>query len=203
MSNYIFAPSPTFSISEHPFVTYNEAFTLPEIDMIVKHLDTLPTEKAFVGNNNNESRDIADLRTSKVAWVALDNRTQWIYDRLAYVCRILNGQFYRFDLYGFSEDFQYTIYEGENNSHYTWHMDRGISPSQACPRKFSLVLQLNDPEEYDGGDLEIMSSPESDRVDRKKGLIAAFPSFTLHRVTPVTRGIRKTLVVWVCGPSFR
>ena len=66
-----------------------------------------------------------------------------------------------------------------------------------------MVLQLSDPLEYVGGDLQIFTSPEPTSVDKEKGLIAAFPSYVLHKVTPVTQGTRKTLVVWVCGPSFK
>jgi PKHD-type hydroxylase len=70
-------------------------------------------------------------------------------------------------------------------------------------RKLSLVLQLSDPSEYEGGELQTMSGPNHCAVDRQKGLIAAFPSYMLHRVTPVTKGTRYSLVVWICGPSFK
>jgi PKHD-type hydroxylase len=71
------------------------------------------------------------------------------------------------------------------------------------PRKLSVVLQLSDPSEYEGGDLEIMNCSEPTQVKKEKGLVTAFPSFMLHRVTPVTKGIRRTLVVWLTGPRFR
>ena len=72
-----------------------------------------------------------------------------------------------------------------------------------APRKRSLVLQLSDPSDYEGGDLEFFVSAEPTPVERKKGLIVAFPSFVLHHVTPVTSGTRRTLVVWLSGPKFR
>ena len=65
------------------------------------------------------------------------------------------------------------------------------------------MLQLTDPAEYEGGDLEIMSGAETDVVLKQRGLITVFPSYILHRVSPVTKGTRKTIVVWACGPAFK
>lgn len=200
MSNYIFAPGPSFGISEHPFVTFRDAFNSEELNQIIKHLDSLEKKQGTVGDTGDVTNK--KIRNSNVAWLSLTNESQWIYDRMAYVARTLNGQFYKFDLYGFNEDMQYTMYDGTEQGHYNWHIDAGVS-SASSPRKFSMVLQLSDPLEYVGGDLQIKTSDEPISVDKQKGLIAAFPSYILHRVTPVTQGVRKTLVVWVCGPSFR
>lgn len=201
MANYIFAPAPTFGISEHPFVTWNDAFNPEELDKLIEYCDKLEPSKGTIGGAE-ASEDITAIRESKVSWVGLNPDTQWIYDRLAFVARSLNGQFYKFDLYGFSEDLQYTVYQGDESGHYTWHLDAGSS-GNAAPRKLSMVLQLSDPEDYEGGDLELFSSANPTKVDKKRGLVAAFPSYMLHRVSPVTKGIRKTLVVWICGPSFK
>jgi PKHD-type hydroxylase len=115
----------------------------------------------------------------------------------------LNGQFFQFDLYGFNEDMQYTVYDGEQQGHYTWHLDDSGKNTQRGPRKLSLVIQLSDPSDYEGGELQLQTGPDPTIVDKAKGLVAAFPSYTLHRATPVTKGIRKTLVVWITGPAFR
>lgn len=201
MSNYIFAPSPTYGVSEHPFVSWNDAFSTDELNSIIEYCNNLELSKGTVGGYTDND-DINSVRSSSVSWLSLNESTTWIYDRLANIARNLNGQFYKFDLYGFSEDLQYTVYNSDNNGHYTWHVDWGSS-SDSPPRKFSIVLQLSDPSEYEGGDLEIFTSKNPVAVSKKKGLITAFPSFTLHRVSPVTSGIRKTLVVWACGPAFK
>jgi PKHD-type hydroxylase len=118
---------------------------------------------------------------------------------MANIARNLNGQFFGFNLFGFNESMQYTVYK-DNGGHYDWHIDKGILSSS--PRKLSLVLQLSDPSEYEGGDLEIMISKDVIKLEKRKGLVWAFPSWVLHRVTPVTKGIRRTIVVWVTGPKF-
>ena len=202
MANYIFAPTPTFGISEHPFVTWDNGFSEEEVDKIIEYCDALPVHKGTIGGSDKDE-DISSIRDSKVSWVGLNSDTQWIYDRLAYIARQLNGQFYKFDLYGFSEDLQYTTYDGTETGHYTWHLDSGVTNNGAAPRKLSVVVQLSNPNEYEGGDLELFSSSNPTQVVKKKGLVAAFPSYMLHRVSAVTSGTRKTLVVWVCGPSFK
>lgn len=200
MSNYVFAPSPSFGVSNHPFVTWSDAFSADELDKLIEYAETIPKQKAAVGSDADVETDAA-VRVSNVAWIDARPESQWIYDRLAFVARQLNGQFYKFDLYGFSEDLQYTVYEGSDEGHYTWHIDAGMA--NLAPRKLSIVLQLSSPDDYEGGDLELFTSPEPTKVTRQRGLIAAFPSYTLHRVTPVTSGLRRTLVVWVCGPEFK
>jgi len=184
-------------------VTYRDAFSNEEIIELVRYLDSLPKETGTVGDGETGSVN-NNVRRSTVSWLHLNNDTQWIYDRLAYVIRVLNGQFYKFDLYGFNEPMQYTVYDSSVQGHYDWHLDSIISPNNfAAPRKFSIILQLSDPVEYVGGDLQIMTSSNPESIDKQKGMVAAFPSYRLHRVTPVTQGIRKTLVAWICGPSFK
>tara|TARA_B100001175_G_C19044032_1_gene418788 strand:+ start:22 stop:354 length:333 start_codon:yes stop_codon:yes gene_type:complete len=108
---------------------------------------------------------------------------------------------WRFDVSGFSEDLQYTRYN-DDKSFYNWHIDSGVTKSEHPPRKLSLTLQLSEPSEYEGGDFQINSSRLS-TCPKEKGLVIAFPSYCLHQVTPVTKGIRRSLVVWLCGPPLR
>ncbi len=79
---------------------------------------------------------------------------------------------------------------------YGWHLD--IGPGNSSLRKLSASIQISAAHEYDGGDLELWGSPS---VAREKGTLIVFPSYLLHRVTPVTRGVRFSLVVWATGTS--
>lgn len=196
MSVYQFAPCPDKSTNECLHAWWNDGFNHRELKDIISIGEDYAQDDATLDDGGVDS----SIRKTKVSWLNNNQRTGFIYDRLAYITRQLNGQFFDFDLYGFVEDFQYTVY-GPDNDHYTWHMDKGSSTKS--PRKLSLVLQLSDPTEYDGGDLEIMTGPTVKTLEKKKGIIHAFPSFVMHRVTPVTRGVRKTLVIWVAGPKFR
>lgn len=197
MSFYRFSPSPDLATREEVFATWDNGFDEAQLARIEKLGDSLAIADATL---EDAARVDTVLRKAKTGWIALSAESEWLYDRLAFIVRQLNGQFFDFDLAGFVEDFQYTIY-GAGQDHYTWHLDKGVS--NAAPRKLSLVLQLSDPAAYDGGDLELMSSSEPKAMTRKRGFVVAFPSWVLHRVTPVTRGTRKTVVVWVAGPKFR
>lgn len=199
MSSYFFAPSPDLSTREQTFTTWENGFSDSQINDIIRIGDSLIPKHATIGGSQ-ENDDISEIRKSKTSWIKLNDETSWLYDSLAYIVRQLNGQFYDFDLDGFVEDFQYTVYDGAGD-HYSWHIDKG--PSTISPRKLSIVLQLTDPSEYEGGDLEFFAAPKSSFAKKQKGLVYAFPSWMLHRVTPVTSGIRRSLVVWAAGPKFK
>ena len=66
-----------------------------------------------------------------------------------------------------------------------------------------MSIQLTDPSEYEGGELQLKSKNSITTVSKKKGTIIFFPSFMLHRVTPVTKGVRHSLVGWITGPPFK
>ena len=202
MINYPLAPSPDVACREPNYTFRSRAFDDQEIQRIIEIGEyKLRLEEARIGGGNCNK----EVRDSKISWIPLNSDTQFIYDRIAFIARELNGQSFQLDLYGFTEELQFTVYEENPNSdingHYTWHLDKGLSGT--APRKLSLVIQLSDPSEYDGGNLEILASKEPEKLKKQKGLLYAFPSYVLHRVTPVTKGIRKTLVVWLSGPKFK
>ena len=148
------------------------------------------------------------LRRARVAWIPPEPDTAWLYDKLAALAQRANRS-YGFDLTGFGEDLQYTVYD-EPGAFYTWHQD-GLTGDVAT-RKLAMVVQLSDPSDYEGADLELfdsvadLSSDElADANDerRRQGTVVAFPAFEYHRVTPLVSGVRRSLVVWVSGPPFR
>jgi PKHD-type hydroxylase len=98
---------------------------------------------------------------------------------------------------------QYTVYESDTQGHYTWHQDTGVNLTDLAPRKLSMVLQLSDPSEYEGGNLQVMTEISPQTVKKQRGLVAVFPSYVLHQVTPVTQGTRQSLVAWISGPQFK
>jgi PKHD-type hydroxylase len=198
MSAYTLAPSPALGVGENTFATWDGGFSDEQITRIRELGDALPLAPATVGGG--EEQTDTSIRISETGWIDLNPNSEFIYNILAYIARQLNGQFFDFDLFGFVEDLQYTVYR-DTGGYYTWHLDRGNGTT--APRKLSLVLQLSDPSEYEGGDLELFTSVEPTKMEKKKGFVVAFPSFVLHRVTPVTSGTRRTLVVWLSGPKFR
>ena len=180
-----------------PFVAWNNAFTPSEVDRIVEIGDRLVLEKAGIGIAGGHNDDI---RITRMAGFSRTPEAEPIYKKAEYLIQALNQRVYQFDITDFSEDFQYTVYEGSEGGHYDWHVDQGLVQVN---RKLSFSLQLSEPEDYDGCDLELFTSNEIAKAPRQRGTLIAFPSYALHRVTPVTRGTRKSLVIWTKGPRFR
>jgi PKHD-type hydroxylase len=101
--------------------------------------------------------------------------------------------------------FQYARYDGGEGGHFDWHKDYGKdygAPDQE-PRKLSLSIQLSDGAGYQGCELEVRAGNQVDIAPKTRGAVVAFPSYVLHRVTPITSGVRKSLVVWAVGPEFK
>lgn len=94
--------------------------------------------------------------------------------------------------------------EYKTNQHYNWHMDTFLLSGQPSDRKITVVCMLSDPSEYVGGCLQLKDlNGEIVAPELKKGDVIVFPSFLLHRVTPVGAGTRNTAVMWLHGPAFK
>ena len=200
MSFYPILPHPTFD--EVDFATWEDGFTDDECNEIIRLGESLNAKDSTVGGKIEHNNSVNNnIRKSLNSWLKVSEETDWIYNRLANISRCLNGMHWRFDISGFSEDLQYTRYN-DDSSFYNWHIDSGVNKSDHPQRKLSLTLQLSEPDEYEGGDFQIHSS-RLNTCPKQKGLVIAFPSYSLHQVTPVTKGIRRSLVVWLCGPPFR
>lgn len=182
-----------------PFVTWDDLFNEEEFKKISLIAENLTSKEATI---QNESEKQIDARESKVKWINANQDTFWLFKKLSVISTLINDDFYRFDLHGMYEAIQHTTYEP--NMHYGWHVDSGVQNNyDVVPRKLSITIQLSDPSEYEGGDLEIWTGGKPTAAPRKKGCVVGFPSFRLHRITPVTKGVRNSLVVWVGGPNFK
>ncbi len=158
------------------------------------------TTKSLEGRGNN-------VRKSKVSFL----HDRYLIEQLSYSVSLYNNQHWKYYLTG-CDPIQYGIYrEGD---HYDWHLDEEqYVPNikgQFLARKLSLTIWLNDPDEYEGGELDIeVEGPYKDNDLRyntlklSKGSIVIFRSNLWHRVRPVTSGVRKSLVTWFRGPPFR
>ena len=140
-----------------------------------------------------------EVRSSNVAFIYPNESTDWIFRKMTMATDQMNREYFGFDLSGFEQGFQFTRYEAPGE-HYEWHVDRG----RGIPvRKLSVTVQLSDPATYEGGDLQISEGLTPATLERKRGRLTFFPSWIQHRVTPVTSGIRYSLVAWIGGPPFR
>ncbi len=141
------------------------------------------------------------LRRADIAWLDDMPDSGWVMDRLLRVVADANRQF-GYDLTDFAESGQCARYQAETAGHFAWHSDIG-GGALAAKRKLTLVVQLSDPAAYGGGALEVWPDSHVQAADRAQGTATVFPSFVLHRVTPVTEGTRWSLTLWAHGPAFR
>jgi PKHD-type hydroxylase len=143
------------------------------------------------------ARPVEGYRKGPTRLLPLTADSKWLYDRVRRLLVQVN-QWYRFDITAMVDSLLYCEYPDKGQ--FDWHIDCGESPTST--RKISLSLQLSDASEYEGGGLEFAHYGEL-REGRGVGTAIAFPAFVHHRVAPVTRGIRRSLVAWAHGPVFR
>lgn len=174
-----------------------EIFTPDECKQIITLGNTL--DKIVAEVDALAPKENSEIRKGKIAWMPPNNKNQWIYERISGATMSLNTQFFNFDLFGFSENLQFTEYKAPDN-HYNFHIDKAYL---SIPRKLSIVVQLTDPKKYEGGELQISTESNPINVHKSQGTLIAFPSYVLHRVTPVTKGKRNSLVGWTTGKSFK
>ncbi|MEH6763077.1 MAG: 2OG-Fe(II) oxygenase [Aequorivita antarctica] len=178
------------------YVYYQGLFLPHEIDNILSFWDDDKTIKATVAGES-EYRD--ELRKSSVMFIENSKDNDWIYNKLAGLAVNCNNERYWFDLLGFHQELQLTRYSA--GDFFEWHLDFGAGEISA--RKLSMTIQLSDPNDYEGGDLQFMINQNIVNAPREKGTVIIFPSFIMHRVTPITKGTRQSIVGWVSGPPYR
>ena len=187
-----------YSRKREPFAWWDGAFTEDQLDWLQQKAKEA-TQQAQVGSGDG-GQVIESVRRSELNWLSKDEECAWVFEILSHTVSSINAEYFGFDLTGFAESIQLTNYHESRQGTYKWHQDFGASGSS---RKLSLVLQLSDPEDYEGGELQILTTGQANSMQKKRGLITVFPAWTLHQVTPVTKGVRQSLVAWVLGPSFR
>lgn len=189
---FSFAPPCLANYSQWAF--FEKMFSVEECEKIRLFFEN--PEIAKTGEHNTPIQN-SDIRKSSVCWIPYSKDSAWIYEKISKTIFQCNNVRYGFKLSGFGEPLQLGKYsEGD---HYSWHQDNG--PGKFSIRKLSVVIQLSKPEDYDGGELQFLGF-EDQKVSSGQGDMIVFPSFNPHRVTPVSRGERFSLVSWISGPPF-
>jgi PKHD-type hydroxylase len=179
------------------YVWYKGLFNPDEVVAIRSLWNDDHFQEASVNMAGTElSRD--ELRKSKIMFIK-PGVNDWIYDRLAQASIQANTNRYKFDVLGFQTELQLANYS--NNDFFEWHMDFGAG--DISNRKLSISVQLSDEDEYEGGELQFMINQNIITAPKEKGTAIIFPSFALHRVLPVTKGNRMSIVGWIAGPPYK
>ncbi len=185
-------------VNFNDYYYFQDAFSSEELTRIEEMTKQLQFEDANTGADETSKK--SDYRKSRVKWCPQNKEWEWVYEKLHDLIVQSNDEMWKFDLQNLPEPIQYTEYYGTNEGGYEWHMDCGVSYQNL--RKISVTVQLSDSNEYEGGELEF-NMGKIMRAPRGKGTAVIFPSFYLHRVTPVTSGTRKSFVLWVGGEPYK
>ena len=178
------------------YYKFIDAIPVSKISELRSILITKELQDAQIGSNGGEVN--LTTRRSRIYWLPKTDEFLNIYTTFFELVNKCNNEFYQFKLTEIAENIQYTVYNSDDQGYYDWHIDMG--PGKAN-RKLSLVCQLSDPTEYEGGELQI-NTGQIMTLEKEKGTVLIFPSYLLHRVTPVTKGTRRSLVLWIEGPAF-
>ena len=180
---------------------FENGFDRQELDTIYRMVETLPFEHAEILGTND------DIRNSRVKWIPQEPEWDWLYLKLMDMAKTANNELWQFEMHTAPEMIQYTEYLANENGKYDWHQD--IGPGLPSLRKVSITVQLSEADEYEGGDLKIwMGGDLSDEMNlvtapRGAGHVVVFPSYMPHCVTPVTKGIRRSFVIWLGGEHYK
>lgn len=189
------------------------------VDLLVKDLKEYENnfEEGRIGRSTDGDIDY-ELRKNKITFIPCNH---WISGFCHHYISMSNKNNFFYDIEGFGNDvLQYSSYGiGE---YYNWHVDSTInvdySPlenkdnnldhyvkiNSERVRKLSLTIQLSDPEEYSGGEFQLLTDEGTSYfAPKEKGTVVIFDSRMRHRVRKVNRGYRKSLVGWAVGPRWK
>ena len=201
----------------------NEIIKIMKKDLLQNFDKDIDQSPVFVKNKKDQDASVGfdKVRNSKHTWVS---SSHWTGGFLWHYVERANRENFLYDLKCLDREIiQYTIYnEGD---YYDWHTDGGLTThykpqfignstdgvgndfynqNTELVRKLSFSLQLSDPEDYEGGELELINEiGESYLAPKTQGCLILFDSRTRHRVRTVTKGTRKSLVGWVLGPRWK
>lgn len=193
-------------LSKNTFGKDNSAYwegflTEEELKWLEHHPAWINSSDAEVGGSTGKGEVNKDVRRTDISWLGFEQENQPLWDKITDAIAEVNSRFFHAKLTACTEPMQLTKYTAETKGYYDWHLD--MSPQdRKHPRKLSMVLMLSNPSEYEGGELQIKTGGENTTLETKRGRAWFFPSYILHRVTPVTKGVRKTVVLWAGGPEW-
>ena len=181
--------------------TLQPIFTPKQCQMVIEAGRAEPKQTASVGNDEGTKYGVIDTktRTSHISWIPFKKMPE-MYKDIEKFMKQTNGNHFGFDGMTLTEYAQYTEYP--EGGFYDWHVDNDVNMINEPPvRKISMTCLLSSENEFEGGDLELMSEGKVAKI--KQGYAVFFASFIRHRVAPVIRGNRKSLVMWFGGTPFK
>ena len=179
--------------------TTTPLFTPDQCRQIIECGRRQPPQKAQVGMGKPGGGLDTKKRITTISWIPFDEMKE-MYDQVNVFIQKANRNHFGFNNIQITENAQFTEYP--KGGFYDWHMDSDVNMQHEPPvRKISMTVLLSPENQFEGGDLELMAPGKYAKL--KQGHAICFASFLNHRVAPVTRGVRQSLVMWFGGTPFR
>ena len=179
--------------------TTTPLFTPEQCRQIIECGRKQKPQKAQVGMGKPGGGVDTKKRTTTISWIPF-KEMQPMYNQINEFIQKANRNHFGFGDIQITEQAQFTEYP--EGGFYDWHMDTDVTMQHEPPvRKISMTVLLSPENQFEGGDLELMAPGK--RVKLKQGHAIIFASFLNHRVAPVTRGVRQSLVMWFGGEPFK
>lgn len=185
----------------------DRAFTEKECEEALRSFDRYPRERGLVGkpavdgDPSSEYSQVIDkmLRDCYVTYVARDSENAWLHERLEAIMAEANDKYWQLHITDYSQPMRLmSYYEGDHFN--SLHSDHGVGDT--CFRKLTCILQVSKPTDYVGGQFEVIGEPTPPEA-YNQGSVLVFPTYLIHRVSPVTSGIRHSVIHRAIGPWFR
>ena len=179
--------------------TTSPLFTPDQCQKIINAGRRQKPQQASVGMGKPQGGVDTKKRTTTISWIPFDKLPQ-MYKKVEHQLSLVNLNHFGFENVQITEPAQFTEYP--KGGFYDWHMDLDVNGAHEPPvRKISMTCLLSDPSTFTGGDLEFMEKNKMPSL--KQGQAIFFASFIRHRVAPVKKGIRRSLVMWFGGQPFK
>ena len=179
--------------------TTTPLFTPDQCRQVIEAGRKQKPQTAQVGMNNPGGGTDTKKRVTTISWIPFKEMGHMYRDLYKFIQQA-NRNHFGFEDVHVTEQAQFTEYP--EGGFYDWHMDSDVNMQHEPPvRKISMTLLLSPENQFEGGDLELMTKGK--RAKMKQGHAIIFASFLNHRVAPVTRGVRQSLVMWFGGTPFR
>ena len=180
------------------FVVYRENYLTKE--ECIKLRDSYDTDELVDANLAGVyTENIVNKNVRKT--LNIDFHDENLFKKLNDAIKVANKQYFNYEIESI-DILRFLKYGIDSN--YTWHTD--IGRSETSLRKLTAIIQLSEENDYDGGELEfgITNSADGSLVSGKKsqGTLIIFPSFLSHRVTPIKKGFRYSIITWMEGDTF-
>lgn len=173
-------------------IYFDKVFSKEECELLINYQGK-PIH-SYIKNTKDETGYILGS-TSTTIEIENSKDTEWLFSKLMLIALEAN-KFYNFDISYISDTRRHLYKEGDFHE---WHID--IGTGEASKRKLTIVTFLSPEEEYDGG--KLAWNPTAKEIPQCQGSAIVFPPYILHRVEPITRGQRYSLISWINGNCFR